>query len=351
MEDPSDRYLASILTHARDAILSTDGDGVVRTANRGAERLFDRPAEAMIGRPIGEAAGGEWAEALPEMVLAVGALACVERDVRLSRDDGTYVDVGLVLATVSDEHGRTIGVSAIARDITEYRRALRDLARTNADLEQFAFAAAHDLREPVRSIRMLSSILEEWCSEGEAAEYLARVQHTAGHMQALVDGLYDYARLSGPPPVIEPVALDDVMADVMAALADRVAEAGATVDVGPLPVVRGARDELRLLLTHLVQNALEYRRPDGAPLIGVRGHRDDEGEVVRVHDDGIGFDARYARQLFNPFQRLHTKGEHPGAGLGLAVCRRIMERHGGHISARSAPDRGSTFSAWFPPLD
>lgn len=348
MDGPSPHYLATILTHARDAILSMDLGGVVRTANRGAEQLFDRPASLMVGRPIAEVGGGEWAEALPEMVLAVSALAYIERDVACDRPDGSAVFVGLVLATFNDESGNLGGISAIGRDMTEHRRALLALARSNADLEQFAFAAAHDLQEPLRTIRMLGSILEEWCSEGEAQEYLARMQRSATDMQALVDGLCEYARLSNGAPAMVAVSLDAVAADVLDELRPDVEARGARIELGPLPVVRGAPDELRVLLRHLVRNAMEFAHPGLPPHLGIRGVEIDGERVLRVHDDGVGFDQRYAERLFTPFRRLHAKDEHPGAGLGLAVCRRIMERHGGHLTAVSAPGHGATFSARFP---
>jgi PAS domain S-box-containing protein len=349
MEAPSTRYLASILENARDAILSTDVDGVVRSANRGAERLFNTPADQLIGVHLAEIVGGQWAQVLPEMVRQVRARAHVERDVACHLEDGTAVHVGLVLATINDADGRQVGVSAIGRDITEHTIALAALARSNADLEQFAFVAAHDLQEPLRKILMLESILEEWHPGGdEAADHLERIRDTAEGMQRLIRDLLSFAKATTTPQNFMRVELDEVIDAVFEDLEHVIEMSGARVQIGSLPQVSGDPRQLRQLFGNLVSNALKFRSADQPPEIEVSGRAEGGFGIVHVADHGIGFDERFLERMFAPFQRLHPKGRFEGSGIGLAICRKIVQRHGGEMEAHAQPGAGATFTVRIP---
>jgi len=243
----------------------------------------------------------------------------------------------------------------------ELRAAAEELRRSNRELEDFAFIASHDLQEPLRKMQLFGERVARRYADAlpaAAREDLGRVTEAAARMRRLVDDLLAYAR-AGRRAEARPVDLGAVVAAVLDDLEEAVAEAGARVEVGPLPTVEGDPTQLRQLFQNLLGNALKFRR-EGVPPevrvsaehVGVVSYVDRGAEPpsvrIAVADNGIGFEPHHAERIFSPFERLHTQGSFPGTGIGLAVCRRVAEHHGGTIFAHGVRGEGATFVVTLP---
>jgi signal transduction histidine kinase len=228
-------------------------------------------------------------------------------------------------------------------------RLSEELARSNADLEQFAYVASHDLREPLRMISGFVQLLAERYRgqlDADADEFIGYAVDGAQRMQGLIDDLLAYSRIGTgawtPVDTDATVAFGHAVADLRRVIED----AGAVITHDALPVVVAEPGQLERVLANLLGNALKFRGP-AAPRIHVSAERSAEGWVFAVQDNGIGIDSRYFERVFQIFQRLHTK-EYPGSGMGLAIARRIVERHGGRVWVESTPGAGSTFFFLIP---
>jgi len=228
-----------------------------------------------------------------------------------------------------------------------------DLRRSNEELEQFASIASHDLQEPLRKIVAFGSRLEGKCNNllsDECKDYLRRMQSAASRMQALITGLLSYSRISSNGAIFEPVDLNLVINLVLEDLEIRIHETNTKIEICDLPTVEGDEVQLRQLFQNLICNAIKYMPVGTPPHIQIDyGRAAAEGDEEDLHqisviDNGIGFDQKYAERIFGIFQRLHGKQEYSGTGLGLAVCYKIIQRHGGDIWADSTPGEGATFT-------
>jgi signal transduction histidine kinase len=235
------------------------------------------------------------------------------------------------------------------------RASTSELERSNRELEDFAFVASHDLQEPLRKIQLFSDRIGRR-ADGELPEDVAvdleRMRAAVTRMRALVRDLLAYARVGRAERAPRRVELAAVLAEVRQDLAAALAEADATLEVDELPAVEGDPAQLRQLFQNLVTNAVKFRREGAPPRVRIytcEGAGEPEGKVaVCVQDNGIGFDPAHAERIFSPFERLHSGVQYPGTGIGLAFCRRIVEYHGGSISAQSVRGEGSTFTVVLP---
>lgn len=271
------------------------------------------------------------------------------------RKDGTTFEVELsaIVDPGELESGHSL---AVIYDVTARNRALRELKARNAELrqlneelERFAFAASHDLQEPLRKIQMFSRYLQEDVGaklSGDGTYALEVMRDATGRMRRLIEDLLAYSQAAHEEPVMDPVDLDGVLAAVLDDLTVQVEEAKAKVDVQPLPEVRCDETLARQLFQNLLSNALKYRHPTRPCRIRVAAVEDAQRAVWRVvvQDNGIGFDADDAERIFQPFQRLHGRSSFGGTGFGLSICKRIAERHGWSIAAEAVPDEGATFT-------
>lgn len=252
----------------------------------------------------------------------------------------TYVDI--------TERKRT--ERTLAEQARKLQQALDELKHSNAELEQFAYVASHDLQEPLRMVASYCQLLQRRYQaklDKDANEFIAFAVEGAKRMQNLINDLLLYSRVGTKGKAFERVSLQDVFADALANLSVAVEEAQAAVTCDPLPVVQGDRVQLTQLLQNLLGNALKFRR-DAPVRIHVGAERQAGGWLIAVTDNGIGIDPQYAERIFMIFQRLHTRDQYPGTGIGLSVCKKIVERHGGRIWVEPAAEQGSVFKFLLP---
>ncbi len=275
------------------------------------------------------------------------------RDKRYVRRDGTMVCVHITIGVVRDRAGAPLHLLSMVEDVTErvkadgqlriYAEALRT---SNEDLQRFAYVASHDLQEPLRSIVSFSQLLERRCRSElgtEATEYLDFIIDGGRRMQALIQDLLVFSRVMTTGRPLEPTDTGQVVVDVTRSLSASMEETGAVVSAGSLPMVRGDPSQINQVFANLVGNAIKYRSPDRPPEIRITAERDDGRWRFAVQDNGIGIEPEYHDRIFEVFQRLHTQNEYEGTGIGLAVVKRIVERHGGRCWLASTPGEGSTF--------
>ncbi len=252
-----------------------------------------------------------------------------------------------------------VAVIGLGRDRTEeflaqeqLRAANALLADSNRDLQDFAHIASHDLQEPLRKISAFSERLSHKYSDEldeRGQDYLARIGSASSRMQQLVNSLLDYARVTSRAGEVMETDLNQIVAMAISDLELVIEETGATVELDQLPVVICDPVQLRQVFQNLIGNALKFHRPDVAPIVRVKLDHGHPVHRISVTDNGIGFEQEYADKIFGPFQRLHARTDYAGSGIGLSVCRRIVERHGGVVTATSTLGEGATFSFTLAP--
>lgn len=232
----------------------------------------------------------------------------------------------------------------------ELREANRELERSNDELGRFAYIASHDLQEPLRTLSSFLQLLArryEGQLDERADTYIRFAVEGADQMRGLINGLLDYSRVGTRARDPEPVGCEEALAVAMRGLQVQIEETEATITHDPLPIVVADGTQLIQLLQNLLANAMRFRG-DEPPLIHVGARREDGMWRLSVKDNGIGIEEPYLERIFGVFQRLHTREEYPGTGVGLSICRRIAERHGGRVWARSVPGEGTIFHATLP---
>ena len=360
-----------ILNSAGDGICGLDLQGRITFANPAAARILRQRIEELIGLPEAEVFAGFRAE-------ATGAHP---KEIAATRRDGSTFVAEFVCSPLT-ENGKVIGEVLLFKDITERKAAdealalkASELARSNAELEQFAFVASHDLQEPLRKIQAFGDRLKTKCDEAKleaGRDYLERMQNAAARMRNLIDDLLTFSRVISRTEPFAAVNLRTVVQDVLGDLEFRIEKTGAKVDVGDLPTIEADATQMRQLMQNLISNALKFQAPGATPEVSVTARlvsgatpngqttflarkTSEAGPMgeetfceLTVRDNGIGFDEKYLDKIFAVFQRLHGRQEYEGTGVGLAVCRRIVDRHAGRITAQSKPGAGASFIIWLP---
>jgi PAS domain S-box-containing protein len=356
--DEQRAMLAAIVDASDDAIIGKTLEGVITSWNQGAQHLFGHPAADVVGKSMSLLIppGRENEEKTIMEHLAKGQ---VERfDTVRRRKDGRDIDVSVTCSPMRDATGRIIGISKVARDITDRIRAEAALARAkdaaeaaSRELEAFSYSVAHDLRAPLRGMNGFAQVLldtyrDKFDAEGQ--DWLQEILLNAKKMGSLIDGLLSLAQWTRSELRPEDVDLSAIVCEVAARLA--LSEPQRTVAI---EVERGLHADVdsrlaRALLENLLANAWKFTSKALAARIEFGASEKDGSRAFFVRDNGAGFDMAYAGKLFAPFQRLHTTDEFPGTGIGLATVQRIVHRHGGLIWAEGAVDKGATFSFAFP---
>jgi len=241
----------------------------------------------------------------------------------------------------------------LQKRIAEKERAERELQRSNRELQDFAFVASHDLQEPLRKIQAFGDRIytkNQGSLDEVSLDYLSRMQMAAARMQELIDALLNLSRITTKAQPFVRVDLQAVLKTVLEDLQRKIDEEGVVVTVGSLPYIEADPVQMRQLFQNLIANSSKFRKKTGQPRIDVKEVPSDDDSIVRlvVMDNGVGFDARHSEKIFVVFQRLYSRDEYPGSGIGLAICRRIVDRHGGRITADGTPGVGATFTIVLP---
>ena len=334
-----------------EAVLVNRNDRIV-LVNPAALRLFGASsAEQLLGKSPFEVFHRDFHTLMRERISKVlagqRAPLLEEKIVRL---DGVAVDVEVVASPVTDQGERAILV--LLRDITERKRAqatlqhtAAELERSNRDLEQFAYVSSHDLQEPLRAVGGYVKLLQHRFPEkldAKARDYIAGAFDGALRMERLITDLLAFSRVGMRGGTFVPAELDAVLDQALRNLRAGIESARATITHDPLPILSVDATQMMQLFQNLIGNALKFHGE--RPLQIHIGARTEEARwVFRVQDNGIGIDPQYFERIFQVFQRLHTRRKYPGTGIGLATCKKIVERHGGKIWVESQPGQGSTF--------
>lgn len=242
----------------------------------------------------------------------------------------------------------------LAEQEREVRMLSEALARAESELERYVYIVSHDLKEPLRTVSGFSTLLQRRLGEtleGDARQYLAFIDDGVQRMQVLLDALLDYSRAGRPQQAMQPVALERPLQVALTQLAPAITAAGADVDSAALPEVQGDPVRLAQLFRQLLANALTYRAEGALPQIRIRAEEAGDHWRIAVADNGIGIDPRHQERIFEVFQRLHSREEYPGIGMGLAICKKIVESHGGRLWVESTPGEGATFFFTLPQAD
>lgn len=270
---------------------------------------------------------------------------------RMRHKDESWRDFEITWQGTTGLAGNPIVIARL-RDMTEHRLAerARELVRSNAELERFAYVASHDLKEPLRAVALYAQLLGRHLAAHEDPEVHESLRHMwqgAKRMQELIDALLQYARLAPKAPTLEPVDCAAVVEEVLGRLDDVIQSAQAEIRLEQMPTVLAERTLLAQLFQNLIGNALKFRGHE-PPVIRVSARPQDREWLFAVRDNGIGIAPQYAERIFDMFERLHPSGEYPGTGMGLAICKKAVENLGGRIWVQSEPGRGSSFLFTLP---
>jgi PAS domain S-box-containing protein len=243
--------------------------------------------------------------------------------------------------------------AALSRSEAKHRAYAVELEQSNQQLQDFAYIASHDLQEPLRKIHAFSDRLKSRYNaalDERGLDYLARIQQAVIRMQTLIQDLLTFSRVTTKAQPFVRVDLNKIILEVLSDLEMRIDEVKGQVRLGKLPTIEADPTQIRQLFQNLISNALKFHRPGHAPVVNIESHEGGpEGCIqVLIADNGIGFDEKYIDRIFGVFQRLHGQSEYEGTGIGLAICRKIVERHQGNITASSAPDQGAVFVVTLP---
>jgi len=362
--------LAAIVNSSDDAIISKTLEGIIASWNPGAEKVFGYSAAEAVGKSILMLFPPDRAHEEQEILTRVGRGENVKHfdTVRVCKD-GKRVHVSVTLSPLTDSEGKIIGVSKIARDITERKDSEETIRRLNTELEQrvlertgqlraanqeleaFSYSVSHDLRAPLRGVNGFVQLLKEDYSgrlDAEGNRLLDVVASEAKRMGRLIDDLLAFSRLGRQKMASKPLDMTSLARAEFENQTRAAPGAAPRFELHALPPAHGDPAMLGQVFANLLGNAIKFSRHQPAPVIEVGGRRGEGEEVYYVKDNGAGFDERHSDKLFGVFQRLHSEAEFEGTGVGLALVQRVIHRHGGRVWAEGKPSQGATFYFTLP---
>jgi len=343
----NERNYRELVQNANSAIIRYKRSGEVSFFNEFAQTLFGYTAEEIVGKPV--------SMLLPETDSAGGDLSALvehitehpEQHVSVTNQnicrDGRRVWMTWTNRPIYDQEGRVTEILTVGTDITELKSTEDDLRRSNAELEQFAYVASHDLQEPLRTVSGMTQMLQQRYGgqlDARADEYIHFAVDASDRMQQLINDLLDFSRVERKGRPFAETNMENVLHAALANLQVAAAESGAQITHDPLPSVMADSGQLTLVLQNLIGNAIKFRG-EQPPQIHISAERTEHGWQFTVQDNGIGIDPQYFDRVFLIFQRLHTRRKYPGTGIGLALCKKIVERHGGKMWIESELQHGA----------
>lgn len=343
---------------AQNGILILDAaTGQVVDANPFMQVLLGYSLEELMGKKMWEIGPFKGIESSKTFFAELQVIDSVRsEDLSLERKDGRRVEMEFISNAYTAAERRFIQCNI--RDITERKRleklakaTITELARSNAELAQFGYVASHDLQEPLRAVASCIQLLQKRYSgqlDARADEFISHSVGGVKRMQTLIEDLLDYSRVGTESRVLNDIDCAEAVAHAVANLKEAITESGAVVTHDSLPVVRANPTQLGQVFQNLIGNAIKFRG-ERLPLIHIAAEKKGDGEwILSVRDNGIGMEAQYFDRIFQVFQRLHSRREYAGTGIGLAICKKIVERHGGRIWVESQPGEGSVFRFTLP---
>ena len=339
------------------AILLLDEFGNIETWNKGAEHIKGYRASEIIGQNFRLFySASDQKNGLPDKLMstALEKGKATHEGWRVKKDGSRFWGY-ITITAIRNENNQHIGFSKVTRDLTEKREQeqfikeySRQLEQKNRELEQFVYVASHDLQEPLLTVTNFINLFKEEYGDAlddNALTYLKYINQSSERMKDLIRGLLEYARLGRKSDQLQTVDCNMVMEDVCSDLFASIQKHNAAVNYKGLPVITGDKTQIRQLFQNLVSNALKFSKSGVDPLVRFSAVETDEGWKFSVQDNGIGMESRYLEKIFIIFQRLNTRSEFEGNGIGLAQCKKIVELHRGKIWVESEPGEGSIF--WF----
>lgn len=366
--------LAALVEYSDDAIVGKGLDSIISSWNRGAEKLFGYSASEMVGASIVRLIPADRRDEENQILAKLKRGESVEHFETLRQTkDGRLINVSVTASPIKDGNGKVIGVSKVARDITDRKQAEENIRRLNVELEQrvtertaqlqasnreleaFSYSVSHDLRAPLRHVLGFVELLQKDVGPSLSEKnqhHLTTIAEAAKRMGDLIDDLLAFSRVGRSEMQKAEINLDELVRETVASFKDETQGRTIVWNLQPLPTVRADRPLLRLVLTNLIANAVKFtgQRPTATIEINC-APTDDPETVIFIRDNGAGFDPKYASKLFGVFQRLHSNDEFEGTGIGLANVQRIIQRHGGRVWAEGEVDRGATFYFSLPKPD
>ena len=352
---------ASLLNLTHDTIFVRDMGDIITYWNRGAEELYGWPAQEAVGKPSQQLLQAEFPIPLEDVRAELLRTGRWEGELRKTKSDGTGVVVASRWSLRQDEQGRPTAILETNNDITDRKRReeeirklnldlgnrTNELEATNKELEAFAYSVSHDLRAPLRHMVGFTELLQKHTAstlDEKSLRYIRIVLESAKKMGNLIDDLLAFSRIGRTETRETMVNMEQLVKEVLAEIQPETSGRTIAWKIGALPNLFGDRSMLRLALVNLLSNAVKFTRtnPEAEVEIGSM-EKTEEGVVVFVRDNGVGFDMKYAHKLFGVFQRLHQSDSFEGTGIGLATVKRIIHRHGGKVWAESLLNRGATF--------
>lgn len=352
-------FFAAIVESTDDAVLSKTLDGTITSWNAAAQRMYGYTPEEAVGKNVRMLVPPDRPGEIDAILERIRAGERVEHfDTQRVRKDGGILDLSLTVSPVANDEGVVVGASTIARNVTERKEAQRALERysreieqSNKDLERFAYVVSHDLAEPLRMISSFVQLIAEDYADAldeRGREYVDFVLDGSARMRALIDDLLAYSRLGADELAITGISLPEVVRRVLQVLEAQITAAGAEVVVGELPEVAADSIKIEQVVRNLVANALKFSREGVRPKVSIRAVRTGRAWRITVSDEGIGIEPRHGDRVFEMFQRLHSRDRFPGTGVGLTICRRIVDRHGGRIWFEPNEPTGTRFHFTIP---
>ncbi|MEN6554583.1 MAG: PAS domain S-box protein [Methanobacterium sp.] len=357
----SEERLKILFEYAPDPYFLTDMEGNFLDGNRAAERLINFKKEKIIGKnlvELGLITGEQIIKAFDLLSKNIKGRATGPEEFILTRKDGKKVPVEITGYPI-EIRGQKL-VLGMARDISERKKSeeklketIHELKRSNDELQQFAYITSHDLQEPLRTIASFTQLLERRYKnklDTDADEFIEFIIDAATRMKEMIQGLLDYSRIGTKGGEFNFTDIEEVLITVLSNLHAAIVESGAKITYDKLPTVIADRNQLIQLFQNMISNAIKFKKKDVTPKIHISARKDEKkGEFIfSVSDNGIGLESQYKDKIFEVFKRLHTMDEYKGAGIGLAISKRIIERHGGRIWVESELGRGSTFYFTLP---
>ncbi len=356
----SEERFRSLVENASNVIAIVDTDAAVRYVSDSSMRVVGCRPDELTGKALLGYVHPDDREKLAAVLssCAQESGAVLTSEVRFKRSEGDWCTIEVVASNRLSDPAIS-GIVITFRDITERMRAAEalvqkaeELARSNTELQQFAYVASHDLQEPLRMLSSYSQLLSKRYQgrlDQKADTYIRFIVDGAKRMQVLINDLLTYSRVGTRGKPLGPTDCEAVLKAALTSLQIAIRESGAVVTQDPLPTVLGEESQLGQLFQNLIGNGIKYRN-SRAPQIHVSCRQKAADWLFSVKDNGIGIDPQYAERIFIIFQRLHTREEYPGTGIGLAVCKKIVERHGGRIWVESEAGKGATFYFTLPAL-